>query len=262
MSRYSFSQIQCFQHCPLKYRYQYIDKIDVKENSLPLALWIAVHSTLEFLYNTIFSFSNKIPELAVLLWYFDEARSKEILSFIDDSDKWISDWYYKRGISYISSYYTKFYPFNQVDFVKPEMNVTIQLSKDITLQGKIDRVDIKGKAAEIIDYKTNQLRNNANNDLHREQIILYGLGLMQKYEWRLDSIVWRLIYLHFDNEEIWDIVGDDLDRVREKYLWYCQIIDTVKLQFAFFESDAFKPNKWIHCDSCKFREICVARKNV
>lgn len=38
MSRYSFSQIQLFQTCQLKYRYQYIDKIDCKDDNLSFLL--------------------------------------------------------------------------------------------------------------------------------------------------------------------------------------------------------------------------------
>lgn len=260
MSRYSFSQIQLFQTCPLKYRYQYIDKIDIKEESLSLALWIAVHATLEFLYNSIFSFSNKKPELNILLTYFQDYRHKEIWCFSQKPDQSTAYSYYDRWFSCITSYYNTYYPFDKAEFVRSELKVQIQLSKDITLQGKIDRVDIANNEIEIIDYKTNQLLSNTDAIIHKEQIELYGLGISQMYDWNFKSITWRIIYLHFGKEDVRDINLDILELICEKYLRLCQTIDTTKLQFAFFQPDAFQANVWSHCVSCKFRDLCIARK--
>ncbi|MEI7477273.1 MAG: PD-(D/E)XK nuclease family protein [bacterium] len=48
---YSFSQLQSFQDCPLKYRFEKVDKIGTPSlPALPLMLGSAVHSALEQLY--------------------------------------------------------------------------------------------------------------------------------------------------------------------------------------------------------------------
>jgi ATP-dependent helicase/DNAse subunit B len=78
MPVYSFSQINIFQQCPLKYRYQYIDKIKVAQQpqSPHMLLGSAVHWALERLYRQLNQM--QIPTREQVIQYVHEYWKKEI----------------------------------------------------------------------------------------------------------------------------------------------------------------------------------------
>jgi ATP-dependent helicase/DNAse subunit B len=55
MTKYSFSQVNTFTQCPLKYRYKYVERIPVGEfvETADTILGKIVHSSLEKLYKDI-----------------------------------------------------------------------------------------------------------------------------------------------------------------------------------------------------------------
>lgn len=256
MSRYSFSQVQTFQTCPLKYRYQYVDKLwaDLKEDNLSFALGSSVHNCLEWLYKRVMA--KILPTQAETIQNFEFQWEKEIGQFdqIPHEEELIAS--HERGKDYINTYYEKHYPFDQARFLQTEMNVSTKLSDYITFSGKIDRLDFNDDVLTINDYKTNKIRPENEDDTHKEQLLLYALAIKQKYEGKYKKLFGRLIYLHPGNDITWEIEDNQIEEIHTKYLELCQIIDDAKLQFSFGNEDAFKPMKWSHCKFCKFQQIC------
>ena len=75
MTFYSYSRLKCFEQCPQKYKFQYIDKIkvEVKEN-IELFLGKRVHETLKKLYQDLQY--QKLNTLEELLDFLHENWSK------------------------------------------------------------------------------------------------------------------------------------------------------------------------------------------
>jgi len=75
---YSFSQLQTYKQCPLKYRFEKIDNIkpEIPSESLNLILGSCVHSVLEELYKKVSDLV--VPEKSKSLSFFKELWDKEI----------------------------------------------------------------------------------------------------------------------------------------------------------------------------------------
>jgi ATP-dependent helicase/DNAse subunit B len=80
---YSFSQLQVYIQCPLKYRYKYVDKIPAKEfvESAASLLGKIVHESLEKLYKDVNVFNTPTQEALIAFYYnlrtIKEAEVKE-----------------------------------------------------------------------------------------------------------------------------------------------------------------------------------------
>lgn len=220
----------------------------------------SVHGALEWLYNQIFN--KQLPTLDLVIVQYRQEREKELLFFSELPHALEQNGFYERGVDYISYYYHKRYPFDQARFLKSEMSISIALSKDISFSGKIDRVDFIDDRLIINDYKTNKIWNENEKDTHKEQLMLYALGLKQKYEGKFKKLFWRLIYLHPGNELEREIFDDDLTAIHKQYLDLCQTIDDHKARFAFGDEETFKPIKWSHCNYCKFQQLCPLWKGM
>ena len=85
-----------------------------------------------------------------------------------------------------------------------EKSFRVRLSPDVTLTGKIDRVDKNGKGIEIIDYKTGAkplTQKEADSDL---QLSLYGLAAtsIPEYPFNRQSDNVKLSLMYFDTPQI------------------------------------------------------------
>ena len=79
MPVYSFSQVQTYLQCPLKYKFRYVDKIVPEyEENLHLILGTEVHAALEWLYNQVNNFN--VPS-------FEELENFFILNFNQKAEK-------------------------------------------------------------------------------------------------------------------------------------------------------------------------------
>jgi len=76
MTIYSYSRLKCFEQCPLKYKFRYIDKVrtEVKE-SVELFIGKRVHETLKKLYQDLWY--QKMNPLVELLHYLRNEWSKK-----------------------------------------------------------------------------------------------------------------------------------------------------------------------------------------
>ena len=77
MPIYSHSRISTFEQCPLKYKFQYIDKIKVEqEDTIETFLGSRVHETLEKLYKDL-KFEKHLT-LKELLAYFNDIWKRNL----------------------------------------------------------------------------------------------------------------------------------------------------------------------------------------
>ena len=102
---YSHSRLKCFEQCPLKFKFAYIDKLEgPSEEGVEAFLGSRVHETLEKLYKDLrFMKENTLQEL---LDYFNSQWKKNWNgNIIIVKKEYTSENYRKLGVKYVTDYY-------------------------------------------------------------------------------------------------------------------------------------------------------------
>ena len=263
MARYSVSQIQVYQQCPLKYRYRYIDKIPTPEfvETTDTLLWTLVHESLQNLYNSINIFKTPTKEEFIADYYNLRTKKEEetaqnwweILNH--HSDLTIDDFKHRWEV-YLSRYYDKHYPFKDIQVISTEKQISFQLEDGINFLGFIDRLDKQWDTFIINDYKTNKNLPTEEKEQYIEQLTLYGLWIQQKYAKYFKNLKAKLHFLHFDIEDERDITQEKLDEIKNKYLNVIREIEQNKVQYAMWSKKTFEANQTPLCAWCDFQSIC------
>jgi len=262
---YSFSQLQSFQDCPLKYRFEKVDKIGTPSlPALPLMLGSAVHSALEQLYAQRRLLV--IPSEDMVVWFFNDSWAHEVdhakgvmdIPFTNDE----LDQHKQRGLHYIRRYYETYAPFDQAVTDSVEKNISITMDEWIKLVGKIDRFDIKGDTAIIVDYKTNRSLPADVKDTIKEQLTLYGVAIQQWYTDKFKQIIAKVVYLHLEREYEWVITPDLMKQITERAMEVIQKIEHARFQLNMWDEQAFPATPGNHCDYCPFKRLCPVYKHM
>jgi RecB family exonuclease len=262
---YSYSQLQSYKTCPLKYRFEKIDKLPTPPSeSLHLILGTSVHEVLEELYNQV----NDLKQLekSALLSLFKNVRERELTKVADivgrnPFDEETVNTFFTRGTSYIVYYYDKFFPFTQAVPMKTEMRVAFSIEEGIDFMGKIDRLDLLGSKMIINDYKTNRSLPKDSDNTIEDQITLYSIGILQEYGQQIDEISGRVIYLHLQTEHERVITEEKIAKVKAKYLPLMQEIEQRKADYAAGNEEAFPYKAGYACNECGCKQLCPLYKH-
>jgi len=249
MTIYSHSRLKCYEQCPKKYKFQYIDeiKIEVKE-SIELFLGKRVHETLKKLYQDL-----QHQKLNTL---------EELLDFLHD--RWTMNWnnsimivkkeynpydYLKMAEKYICDYYNRYKPFNQGRTIAVEKQIFVNLDgpRDYRLCVYIDRIaKRKDGCYHIHDYKTCSRLPSTEYFQNDWQLPLYAIALKEKYPYIKNvHLVWH--FLKIDKEIDSIRTDDELEEVKKDTIQLIDVIENV-------EEYPTKPS--LLCDWCKFKPIC------
>jgi len=140
MTVYSHSRLSCYEQCPQKFKFHYIDKVETEEEETVEAfLGIRVHEALEKLYRDLQH--QKENTLDELLSFFENEWNT---NWSDDifivNDEYGPENYVKMARRYISDYYKRYHPFTQGKTVALEELIQIPLDADgdYKLRGFID----------------------------------------------------------------------------------------------------------------------------
>jgi hypothetical protein len=199
----------------------------------------------------------EIPTLAQCLKHLQQKRD----TLMDDhvhygTDKTPSD-YLHRAQTYITQYYNRHHPFDQDQTISLEdKKFSFDLVDGIKFSGVIDRLSKKSGDFVIIDYKTWQKLPTMQDTAYTEQLTLYAHGIRQKYRKYHHQIQAKLLYLHFDIEDVWVITDQSIDEVVAKYRQIIISIQDKATQYGFGDTQAFAPTEWAHCKFCPYRSIC------
>ncbi len=263
MVRYSVSQIQVYMQCPLKYRYRYVDKIPTSEfvETTDTLLWTLVHESLQNLYNSINVFKVPTKEEFISDYYaLREKKEKEtsenwweILNH--HTDLTIDD-FKRRWEMYLSRYYDKHAPFDDIQVISTEKQISFQLADWINFLWFIDRLDKIWDTFVINDYKTNKNLPTEEKDQYVEQLTLYWLWIQQKYAKYFKNLKAKLYFLHFDIEDEREITQNKLDEIKAKYVNIIKEIEQNKLQYAMWSKKIFEANQSSLCAWCDYQSVC------
>lgn len=249
MTVYSHSRLSCYEQCPQRFKFQYIDKIETEEEETVEAfLGTQVHEALEKLYRD--------------LQHQKENTLEELLAFVED--QWSANWdddiiivrkeygpknYLMMARKYITDYYRRYTPFTQGKTIALEQLIQITLDDDgeYRLRGFIDRLtETSDGFYEIHDYKTNSRLPLPEYLRTDRQLALYMIGVQNQYPDVQDvQLIWH--FLKFDKEINSTRTQEELAELKQNTI---QLIDHI-------EGDSeYKARPGSLCDWCEFQSVC------
>jgi len=252
---YSHSRLSCFEQCPLKFKYQYLDKIEPKvQQSVEAFMGSMVHSTLEKLYKDIrFKKENSIEELIEYynkIWKENWSDSIRIVR-----KEYNEENFRKMGEQYIRDYYERYYPFTDGKIIGIEKKIMISLDKEgkYQLQGFIDRLMSTGDGKyEIHDYKTNIEVPQEEYLKKDRQLALYAIAIIEKYQDAKNvKLIWH--FLSGNKEIVIEKTNEELEKLKA---------DTIKLIDKIESEKEFKQKPSALCKWCEYRDICPEWKHI
>ncbi|MFH1234633.1 MAG: PD-(D/E)XK nuclease family protein [Candidatus Diapherotrites archaeon] len=251
---FSHSRIESFENCPLKFKFEYIDKLETGHEGIEAFMGSRVHETLEKLYR-----DNRFQK---------ENSLKDLLGFY--SGQWEKNWheevrivrkeysvenYRKMGEKYIEEYFNAYKPFNQSKTLGLEEKVSIDFGEGYQLRGVIDRLALAGDLYEIHDYKTKMNPPSQEEiDLDR-QLALYAIAVKNRFKdaEKID-LVWH--YLSIGKEMRSKRTDAQLEQLKDEIRKQIDVIET-----AILEGD-FKAKESALCSWCEFAEFCPKQKHI
>ena len=254
MVEYSYSRISVFEQCPLKFKFQYIDKEkpDLVQ-TIEAFLGSRVHEVLEKLYKDLqFKKKNSLEDL---LEYYKKVWEKHFSEEIHFNRKEYSEEnYFEMGKQYISDYFNRRKPFEDGKTIALEELMRFKVGAYF-FQGYIDRLTkISSIHYEIHDYKTN-MRAKEQEELDQDkQLALYSLAVKKKFpEAKKIDLVWH--FLAADLEMRSTRTAEDLQELQNEVTELIQEIELSEKKNNFpFKVSAL-------CDWCGFQRICPAKKH-
>ncbi len=238
---FSFSQIQTYLTCPLKYKYQYILKIPTSAGSAA-SFGTSIHNALQFFYQQ--HMQNLQPTLNTLL----ELYKTNWVPIGYGSKKYEQEMKFE-GERILREFYNTYHS-ETLKIAGLEQWFKIKIEDGIYISGKIDRIDyLNDGKIEIIDYKTGKVPSDA--DLKKEmQLSLYARAATDPslFGKTLDKITVSYIYFQENKKVSLTKTQKDLDIVMTT-------IDDVVSKIRVGKFDAHV-GPW--CSWCPFKINCEA----
>ena len=248
--RTSYSSLDTFKTCPLKYKFQNVDKIRVPK-SVEAAFGSAIHASLKFMFER----TPLYPTLDQIIDFFRDAWGQANFS---DEEK---EAYLKEGISILEKFYKQNPPWN-FNVVDLESRFEAELngggtSENHILAGIIDRIDKNDGAYEIIDYKTAKrmpAQEVLDNDL---QMSIYHMGLMKRWpQLDVSKIKLSLYFLKHGEKISTSRTKEQLEDTKNN------LLETIKDIQERIKSGDFPPTPSALCDWCGYRQMCPMWKHL
>lgn len=241
---FSHSRLSCFEQCPLKFRYKYIDKVKTEtEETIEAFLGKRVHESLEKLYHDL---------------RLETLRSMdEILEFFNS--RWEKNWsdnilmvrnnnpeaHKNLGIKFLADYYNKHNPFNHSRTIGLEMLVRFDLD-GFRMRGFIDRLSLAKDVLEIHDYKTGGRLPTIEKLEQDRQLALYAIATKEMFPFAKEiNLVWH--FLAFDKEIRINATEKHLQLAKQNAVNLIERISSEK---------DFAPRESPLCLWCEFQKIC------
>ena len=243
----SISQVNAYLGCPLKYRFQYVDKIPRPWRVAAMAFGTSVHAAVEWFHKE--RINGGSPELAEVLKVFDAdwyAQNTEPLVFSERESK---DSLAEKGRAMLQLYVestngTKAVAVEQsweLDLADPETGELL----DVRLRGIIDLVE---EGDVLVDLKTAG-RTLESGGLERHlQLSTYALAYLLIHgsipKLRLDMLL-KTAKPRLERHET--------TRSLDDLVWTARLIREVSLAI---ETEHFFPNPSWRCTECEYYAHC------
>lgn len=245
--RLSYSSLDTYQTCSLKYKFREIDKLP-EEKSKEAVFGTLIHSVMKYIHEPALV----PPTVEQAIDFFGKHWKGEL--FADELEERAA---FVQGVEMIQRYYEA----NRISESNPlalESRFSIEIGTENTgkhiIAGIIDRIDRTHDGYEIIDYKTTKKipsQDKIDNDL---QLSIYLRAFLARYpkEWeRLDKITVSLYFLKHGVKLSSTRTREQLEALDETFLAVIHAI----------ENGEFSPTLSPLCDWCSFQKICPLWKH-
>ncbi len=234
----SYSQLETFSQCPLKYKYRYVLRLPTPPSHI-LSFGQTIHRALrDFHREDLFKSQTNLDRLLELYqhhWLPEGYESKE------HQQK-----RFEEGEEILKEYFKK---------QKELLNSPVQLEKKFTLKvgpttliGSIDRVDkLPTCGFEIIDYKTGNVKEQKYVDKDA-QLSIYALGAKEAL-----GIVPKSLALYFVEENKKVSTTRSPEQLAKKREEIAEQIEEIK-------KSSFEPKISMLCQWCPYQTLCPAYK--
>lgn len=235
--RLSYSAVSAYERCPLSYRYQYLEGLEVAP-SPHISFGRSLHAALEWLYG------RDVPEpppLEELLRYLESCWSSEGYADPEEERSYLS---HARQV--LERYYLRHAPHFRLP-VAVEQRFEIPMDGYL-LTGVIDRVDRHPDGSyELVDYKTNRRLPEISRLRSDLQLPIYQMACREI--WGITPSKLTFYYLVIDQRFSTRPYDDGaLQAVRDRLRRVAEGI----------ASSRFHPSPNHLCPWCSFRDICPA----
>lgn len=262
--RISYSSLESFKQCPLKYKFSQVDKIK-EPKSKEAVFGSYIHKVLKWFYQK----DPHFPTLDTLLDYYKEywpssAKNKESRPKESEGFEWQNtdeeNSYFKEGIRILEEYYKINIP-QQTSILDLETRFEAIIDENPDkpngkhiLTGVIDRVDkLPDGKIEIIDYKTSKRVASQKDVDSNDQLSLYAIGLKSRWpRINMENLSLSLYFLKFNEKIETQRTEEDLEKSKKN------IIDLIHK----IEKSKFEPHPSTLCGWCGYRNICPVWKHL
>jgi putative RecB family exonuclease len=256
MPTYSYSRLSAYETCPLKYKYSYVDRVELEPEVETVEAFMGsrVHEVLEKLYRDLNL--SKVNTLGDLEAYYDELWEKNWSGDVRVvREEYTPENYRETGWKCIADYYNRYKPFDESKTLGIERRVLIDI-EGYRLQGFIDRLAQRGDGCyEIHDYKTSQYLPAQSFFEGNKQLVLYQIGVEDLWRDAGDvDLVWH--YLVQDKEIRSRRSQEAIGELKAETVALIREIESA------MEEDRFPARESELCRWCEYQEMCPRHKHL
>jgi len=255
-STYSYSALRTFRGCPRKFKFQYVDKVDIpKKVTADTYLGNVVHRVLAKLYR-LGSDGVVCPldDMIALYRGYWEKVEREFITLTDDYHT--VDDYIRIGQKMLVKHYEQYQPFNQGTLLGTELHLRLALpDTPFKFTAIIDKLWKRDDGViEICDYKTGQRMVRPQDEDFFFQMGLYQLAVQENYP-QFETIELAQNLLRLDEVVRHKMRPDELDRLAEEI--HAAVIETIQAE----RLDDFPPKEGHLCPYCDYFDFCPAKRH-
>ena len=178
---FSFSRLKSFNHCPMQYRFRYLEGLKESFRSVESYLGSTVHDVLEWLYGERDQDSN--PDEQQMLDQFASRWSKgwndDIAIIRIDENQ---ETYVRTGREMLDRFHRETFTRDRSQTVSLEQRLSAPLSDEVVFTGIADRV---GRTEQgrlfVVDYKTSRSEGNGSEFSEGLQAPLYAACVLKHH---------------------------------------------------------------------------------
>jgi RecB family exonuclease len=236
--RLSFTRIDTYQACPLRFRFTYLDRLPTAP-ATHLSFGTSIHTALEAFHDrTLFGMPSEDDLLGFLYDGWDSSGFAAV-------DREVQVREYRRAQDVLKRYHRRVAPTYR-PAAETEKWFELPVGETAAVVGSIDRVDVDDDGRyHVVDYKTGKLRDQ--QQVRRSlQLALYALACEHLYG-ALPATV-SLDFVVAGTEVRVPLEDLDLDGARQA------VLDTAAAVLA----EQYDPTPSRLCDWCDHRRLCPA----
>jgi RecB family exonuclease len=236
----SYSALNTFETCRLKYKFQEIDKIKAPK-SKEAVFGTIIHNSLKFLHTP----RPVSPTIEEVLEHYNNLWNSEVYEDKQEEAAVLSE-----GVRILQNYYEKNNPKNS-NIIDLETRFSLDI-EGLTLSGIIDRIDkLDDDSFEIIDYKTAKklpAQQEVDNDF---QLSIYHMAILNRWPKIDKPIKLSLYFLKHGIKLSTTRTSEQINQTKQ------HILDIIKE----IKKGNFDPIPNALCDWCGYQQHCPMFKH-